>query len=174
MKIPFIYNARSVLQRPASTAFTAVGIGLVVAVFIGMLALANGFRAALARTGSDENALVLRRGADSELSSGIDRQTATLLASSPHVALASDGRPLVSPEVYVIIPLHRLGGDSNSIGNVVVRGISEKAWDVRANVRVVDGHKPVSGRAEVCVGTKIVGRYGNTALGDKLRFAGRN
>jgi len=81
MKIPFVYNARSVLQRPASTAFTAVGIGLVVAVFIGMLALANGFRAALARTGSDENALVLRRGADSELSSGIDRPTATLLAS---------------------------------------------------------------------------------------------
>jgi len=174
MKIPFVYNARSVLQRPASTAFTAVGIGLVVAVFIGMLALANGFRAALARTGSDENALVLRRGADSELSSGIDRQTATLLASSPHVALATDGRPLVSPEVYVIIPLHRLGGDSSSIGNVVVRGISEKAWDVRANVRVVDGQKPVSGRAEICVGTKIVGRYANTNLGDKLRFAGRN
>jgi len=174
MKIPFVYNARSVLQRPASTAFTAVGIGLVVAVFIGMLALANGFRAALARTGSDENALVLRRGADSELSSGIDRPTATLLASSPHVALASDGRPLVSPEVYVIVPLHRLGGDSSSIGNVVVRGISEKAWDVRANVRVVDGHKPISGRAEICVGTKILGRYENTALGDKLRFAGRN
>jgi len=174
MKIPLIYNARSVLQRPASTAFTAVGIGLVVAVFIGMLALANGFRAALARTGSDDNALVLRRGADSELSSGIDRPTATLLATSPHVALASDGRPLASPEVYVIVPLHRLGGDSSSIGNVVVRGISEKAWEVRANVRLVDGHKPVSGRAEICIGTKIVGRYENTALGEKLRFAGRN
>ena len=78
MKIPFIYNVRSVLQRPASTAFTALGIGLVVAVFVGMLALANGFRAALARTGSDNNALILRRGADSELSSGIDRETATL------------------------------------------------------------------------------------------------
>ncbi len=44
MKIPLSYNARSVLQRPVSTAFTALGIGLVVAVFIGMLALANGFR----------------------------------------------------------------------------------------------------------------------------------
>jgi putative ABC transport system permease protein len=174
MKIPFVYNARSVVQRPASTAFTAVGIALVVAVFIGMLALANGFRAALARTGSDNNALVLRRGADSELSSGIDRPTANLLAASPHVAVAADGRPLVSPEVYVLVPLVRLGGDSNSVGNVVVRGISDKAWDVRANVRVVDGQRPVSGRAEVCVGTKIVGRYPLTALGEKIRFAGRN
>lgn len=174
MKIPFIYNARSVLQRPASTAFTAVGIALVVAVFVGMLALANGFRAALARTGSDDNALVLRRGADSELSSGIDRQTASVIASSPHVATGSDGRPLVSPEVYVLVPLVRLGNDSNSVGNVVVRGISEKAWEVRANVRVVDGQRPVSGRAEICVGTKIVGRYPHTAVGDKIRFAGRN
>jgi ABC-type lipoprotein release transport system permease subunit len=174
MKIPFVYNARSVFQRPASTTFTALGIGLVVAVFIGMLALANGFRAALARTGSDNNALILRRGADSELSSGIDRATATLIASSPHVAVAADGRPLVSPEVYVLIPLVRLGGDSTSVGNVVVRGVSDKAWEVRANVHVVDGRRPVSGRAEICVGTKIVGRYGNTGIGDKLRFAGRN
>jgi hypothetical protein len=174
MKIPFVYNARSVLQRPASTAFTAVGIALVVAVFVGMLALANGFRAALARTGSDDNALVLRRGADSELSSGIDRQTASVIASSPHVATGSDGRPLVSPEIYVLVPLVRLGGDSNSVGNVVVRGISDKAWEVRANVRVVEGQRPVSGRAEICVGTKIVGRYPHTAIGDKIRFAGRN
>ncbi|HKW12315.1 MAG TPA: FtsX-like permease family protein, partial [Gemmatimonadaceae bacterium] len=174
MKIPFVYNWRSVVQRPASTAFTAVGIALVVAVFIGMLALANGFRAALARTGSDSNALVLRRGADSELSSGIDRPTATLLATSPHVALAADGRPLVSPEVYVLVPLVRVGGDSTKVGNVVVRGISEKAWDVRANVGVVRGHRPTSGRAEICVGSKVVGRYDHTAVGDKLRFAGRN
>ena len=174
MKIPFVYNARSVLQRPASTAFTAVGIALVVAVFIGMLALANGFRAALARTGSDNNALVLRRGADSELSSGLDRESANLIAASPHVALATDGRPLVSPEVYVLVPLVRLGGDSNAIGNVVVRGISDKAWEVRANVLVTGGHRPVSGRSEICVGAKIVGRYPHTALGEQIRFAGRN
>jgi len=174
MKIPLVYNARSVFQRPASTALTAVGIGLVVAVFIGMLALANGFRAALARTGSDNNGLVLRRGADSELASGIDRQTASLIATSPHIAMAADGRPMVSPEVYVLIPLVRAGGDSTSLGNVVVRGISDKAWEVRANIHVVDGHKPVSGRAEICVGSKIAGRYDHTNLGDRLRFAGRN
>jgi len=69
MKIPLIYNLRSVRQRPVSTALTALGIGLVVAVFIGMLALANGFAAALTRTGSDRNVLILRKGADSEMSS---------------------------------------------------------------------------------------------------------
>ena len=66
MNIPILYNVRSVIQRRTSTALTALGIALVVAVFIGMLALANGFRAALTRTGSNGNVLVLRRGADSE------------------------------------------------------------------------------------------------------------
>src|SRR5204863_9359279 len=122
MKVPILYNVRSVLQRPLSTILTALGVALVVAVFIGTLALANGFRTALVRTGSDQNALVLRRGADSELSSGIDRATANLIGSSPHVAIGADGHPLVSPEVYVLVPLVRLGDDSTSIGNVVVRG----------------------------------------------------
>ena len=59
MKIPFVYNLRSVTQRPVSTALTALGIGLVVAVFVAMLALANGFIAALVKTGSPDNVLLL-------------------------------------------------------------------------------------------------------------------
>ncbi|HEY5940291.1 MAG TPA: FtsX-like permease family protein [Gemmatimonadales bacterium] len=175
MKIPLTYNARSLLQRPVSTALTALGIGLVVAVFIGMLALANGFRAALTRTGSSQNALVLRRGADSELSSGLDRQATSILASSPHVQTGADGRPMVSPEVYVIIPLPRAGAvDTNSLANVVVRGISPAAWTVRSNVVIDAGRKPESGKAEICVGKKTAGRFNHTGVGETMRFAGRN
>ena len=86
MKIPLIYNIRSVSQRPVSTLLTALGIGLVVAVFIAMLALANGFVAALVKTGSADNVLLLRRGADSEMSSGIPREAISIIASSPHIA----------------------------------------------------------------------------------------
>ena len=173
MKIPILYNVRSVLQRPVSTALTALGVGLVVAVFIGMLALANGFRAALARTGSDANVLVLRRGADSELSSGLPRETASMIAASAHVASDANGRPLVSPEVYVLIPLHKVF-DTTQIANVVVRGVSEQAWAVRANVRIVAGERPASGRSEVCVGTRLVQRFPHTAIGESMRFAGRD
>jgi len=174
MRIPILYNARSVLQRPVSTAFTALGIGLVVAVFIAMLALANGFRVALTRTGSDNNVLVLRRGADSELSSGLGRDAASILASSPHVATGPDGRALASPEVYVLIPLTRLGDDTTALANVVVRGISQSAWDVRNNVRVLEGRRPESGRSEICVGRKIAPRFAHTGVGETLRFAGRD
>ena len=64
MKIPIIYNLRSLRQRPVSTLTTALGMALVVAVFVSMNALANGFRAALVGTGSPENVILLRKGAN--------------------------------------------------------------------------------------------------------------
>ena len=173
MKIPLVYNVRSVLQRPVSTAFTALGIALVVAVFIGMLALANGFRTALVRTGSDRNLLVLRRGADSELSSGLSREVASILAAAPHVATGADGKPLVSPEVYVLVPLPKIF-DTTQVANVVARGVGDQAWTVRSNVRVVEGRKPETGRSEICVGRRLVARFPHTGIGETLRFAGRD
>jgi ABC-type lipoprotein release transport system permease subunit len=174
VKIPLSYNARSLLQRPVSTAFTALGIALVVAVFIGMLALANGFRSALVRTGSSQNVLVLRRGADSEMSSSMDRQSVSILSSSPHVATGGDGRPMVSPEAYVVIPLPRKGHDTTGLANVVVRGVSQAAWSVRNNIKLTAGRRPESGKAEICAGEKMAGRFDHTAVGDRLRFAGRD
>ena len=173
MKIPILYNVRSVMQRPFSTALTAVGVGLVVAVFIGMLALANGFRVALARTGSDSNVLVLRKGSDSELSSGLPRDVASMIASSPHVANGADGRPLVSPEVYVLVPFKKVF-DSTQVANVVARGVSDQAWNVRQNLKIVAGQRPASGRSEVCVGQRLTSRFPHTGVGETMHFAGRD
>src|SRR5437763_1806438 len=83
--------------------------GLVVAVSIAMLALANGFIAALVKTGSADNVLLLRRGADSELSSGIPREAISIISASPHIATGADGKPLLSPETYIVINIPRLG-----------------------------------------------------------------
>jgi ABC-type lipoprotein release transport system permease subunit len=173
MKIPILYNVRSMLQRPYSTALTALGIALVVAVFIGMLALANGFRVALARTGSNGNVIVLRKGADSELSSGVGRDVARIIAASPHVATGPDGRPLVSPEVYVLVPMGKVF-DTTKMANVVVRGVSDQVWVVRNNVRVVAGQRPTSGHAEICLGERLVARFPHTGIGQTMHFAGRD
>lgn len=172
MRIPLAYNWRSLMGRPASTAFTALGIGLVVAVFIGMLALANGFATALTRTGSDANVLVMRKGADAELSSSIDRATASILAADPHVARGPDGAPLISPEVYIVIPMGRIQ-DTSQKANVVLRGISEAVWNVRQHLEVTEGRHPEPGRNEVCIGQKLVGRFPHTAVGDAVTIAGR-
>jgi putative ABC transport system permease protein len=171
MRIPIVYNLRSLKGRPVSTAFTALGIGLVVAVFVAMLALANGFAVALTSTGSDENVLILRKGADAEMNSGISRGDASIIASTPHVARDAAGSALASPEVYVVIPLGR-AADTTKMANVIIRGVSERIWDVRVNLERIAGRLPQAARNEVCVGNKLVGRFPHTAIGESIRIAG--
>jgi ABC-type lipoprotein release transport system permease subunit len=174
VKIPLIYNLRSVRQRPVSTALTALGVGLVVAVFVAMLALANGFVTALATTGSSDNVLLLRKGADSEMASGIPREAISIISASPHIATASDGRPLVSPETYIVLNLRRAGGDEFTVANVVARGVSDKAFEVRRSIAVTEGRRFASGQSEICVGAKLAGRFENVNVGDVLRFGNRD
>jgi putative ABC transport system permease protein len=174
VKIPLVYNLRSVVQRPVSTALTALGIALVVAVFIAMLALANGFIAALVKTGSADNVLLLRKGADSEMASSIPREAISIISASPHIAVGSDGRPMVSPETYIVLNLRRVDGDEFAVANVVARGVSDKAFEVRRNIKVMEGRRFASGQSEICVGSKLAGRFANVNVGDVLRFSNRD
>jgi ABC-type lipoprotein release transport system permease subunit len=171
VKIPLIYNIRSVRQRPVSTLATALGMALVVLVFIAMMALSRGFRAAIVETGSRDNVLVVRSGADNELMSGLSRSTAQTIAGMPFVAQGSSGRPLVSPEVYVLVSLDRLdGGDAL----VVARGVSPQAFEVRKNVELIAGRTIHSGAPEILVGKSIVGRFAGTQIGETINFANRD
>ena len=169
MKIPIIYNLRSLRQRPASTLATAFGMALVVAVFVAMNALSNGFRAALVATGSPDNVIVLRKGSRQEMNSGIDRMAASGIASLPFVATSADGQPLVSPETFVVVPLERAG--EGGMANVVVRGVSQRAFEVRKGIRIVARRRFNSGAREVVVGTAYAARFPNSAVGNVVRFA---
>ena len=169
MKIPIIYNIRSLRQRPASTITTALGMALVVAVFIAMMALANGFMAALVSTGSTDNVIVLRKGATQEMSSGIARQAASVITGMPFVATGSDNLPLVSPETFVVVPLERR--NTQGMANVVVRGVSPRAFDVRKGITIAEGRAFRSGAREVVVGKAFASRFPHSGVGETIKFA---
>jgi ABC-type lipoprotein release transport system permease subunit len=171
MALPFSYNVRNVLQRPVSTLTTAIGVGLTVVIFIGALALANGFRAALLKTGSPDNAIVLRSGADGEISSGIGRDAANIIRGLPDVALAPDGHELVSPEVVVVVTRQRLGQPGSS--NVTVRGVDQEALLLRSRVQVVEGRMFTPGTDELVIGHRIARRFAGCEIGDRMRFGQR-
>lgn len=167
MKIPLIYNVRSLLHRPLTSLATALGIAFVVVTFVGMLALANGFRAALASTGRPDNVFILRKGADAEISSGISREQAAILKSLPEIARLPDGRPITSADVFVVVSKERTNGTET---HMPVRGVGPEALDVRDQVRIVAGRTFTPGRAEVITGTGLRGRMRDVEIGDQLRF----
>jgi hypothetical protein len=93
------YNLRSMTVRKGTAAMTAMGIAMVVAVFVMTMAIAQGFNGALVASGSNENAILLRKGATSETVSGVLRTQLPLIQAMPQVARASDGHPMASPEL---------------------------------------------------------------------------
>ena len=172
MAIPFSYNLRSVMNRPVSTATTALGIGLTVAIYIGALALAAGFQASLVTTGSPDNALILRKGADSEISSGISLEHANIIKAMPDVAVGPDGRPRASAEMVIVVNKDRLGQKGSS--NVMLRGVDPAAPDLRGGIKLVAGRMFTPGTDEVIVAKRIAGRFANCNVGDRLKFEQRD
>jgi len=171
VKIPLVYNIRSLARRPVSNAMTALGVAFVVGVFIATLALANGFKMALVKTGSPDNVIVLRKGADSELASGISRDNAAIIGALPEIASGSDGAPLASPEVFVPMSLQAASGSGAQL--VVTRGVTMRAFEVRRNVHLTEGRMFAPGRDEVIIGASIAPSLGHSAVGDTIRFGGR-
>lgn len=169
MAIPVVYNLRSVKARWLSAVVAVFGIAGTVGVFVAMLALANGFRATLVSSGSASNALVLRAGADTEMSGAVQLDQVRIIEDAPGVARAADG-PLVTPEVVVVaaFPLRSTGTDAN----VQVRGVSPKALQVRTNVKMVQGKFFQPGLAELVVGRNVDGAYAGFSLGNTVKFGG--
>ena len=172
MAIPLVYNVKSVLGRPMLALATALGIGLVVAILVLALALATGFQQSLVETGSPNNILVLRKGADSELSSGVDRNGANVIKSLADVAIGPSGRPLVSPEVVVLINQERKNGHGTS--NVTIRGVDREGLALRDKVKIVAGRDVQPGAAEVIVGKRMADRFVGFGLGDRVRLNQRD
>ena len=63
-------SVRTIPQRLSSSAVAVIGIAGVVIVFVAVLSIGEGFKAAMADAGSPSRAIVLRSGADSEMTSG--------------------------------------------------------------------------------------------------------
>ena len=163
------YNLRSMLVRKGTATMTAMGIAMVVAVFVMTLSIAQGFRLTLVSSGQVDNAIVLRKGATSETVSAVTRQQVPLLEAMPQVARGKDGRPLVSPEMVVIISLPRT--TDGQPANVPVRGVGPKAYEVRDTITMVEGKRFTPGMREVIVGKQGVGRFKGLTLGSDVKIS---
>jgi len=171
-RIPLTYSIRNLFTRKLTTALTVMGVALVVFVFSAVLMLAHGLERTLVATGYDDNVLFLRKGSDNELTSGITRDLVNVIAALPHIATSSEGKPLVSPEVVVVINLLKIA--TSDMGNVTVRGIAPEGIQLRPIVNIHQGRMFKFGSREVIVGHSINTRFVGTQVGQTVKFGGDN
>jgi ABC-type antimicrobial peptide transport system permease subunit len=172
MAIPVSYVARNLWARRLTTMLTASGLALVVFVFATVLMLDAGLKKTLVSTGERDNVVVIRKGAETEIQSSIDRAQANVLEMHPSVALNGNGEPLASKETVVLISLTKRG--TNTPANVVIRGVSAMGVELRPQVKLTAGRMFKHGSSEIIVGSSIAKGFGGTRIGEHLRFAQRD
>jgi putative ABC transport system permease protein len=162
-----LVNLRTLTERKGSALTAAVGIAGVVLVFVGVLSIAEGFRQAMRASGAPDIAMVLRSGADSEMTSGLNREETRLIADAPGIVRGPAGA-LASPELFVIInlPKRRTGTDAN----VPMRGVGPAAFDVRGNIKVVAGRTFELGKNEVLVGVGAAREFAGLDVGGTIKL----
>jgi len=172
MAIPFSYIARNVAARKLTTALTAGGMALVVYVFATVLMLAAGLQQTLVATGQADNVIVIRRSAQTEIQSGIDRYQAGIVESLSDIAIGEAGERLISKEPVVLINLPKRG--SNKPSNVVIRGVTPQGLALRPQVKLVAGRMFRPGTAEIIAGRAIANGFQGAGVGETMRFASRD
>ncbi len=172
MKLLFAYSLRNLLARQMTTVLTAGGMALVVFAFAAILMLAEGLQRTLVDSGSYDNAIAIRKSANSEVQSTVSRLEAAIIETQPEIADGPDGRPLAAREVVVLINLRKRG--SNSTSNVTIRGTSESSLALRPQVRMTAGRMPRPGLSEIMVGEGIAQRFQNAGHNETLSFANRD
>jgi putative ABC transport system permease protein len=164
-----VFNLLTLPKRAGSAISSMVGIAGVVAVLVGVLSIGQGITRMLTETGSPDAAIILRSGADSEMVSALTREDAKIIADAPGVA-RKDGAGLLSPEIFVIIlPKRTTGTDAN----VPLRGVEKTVFDVRTNVKIVDGRMLEWGRNEIVAGRGALAEFAGLELGKSIEI-GRN
>jgi len=169
MAIPVVYNLRSVRQRWNSSIVAVLGIAGTVGVFVAMLSLAHGFKATLVASGTTDNALILRAGANAEMNGAVTLDEVRILQDAPGIARGANG-PLVSAEAVMIAPFPLISTGTDA--NVQLRGVSPTALEVRKTLKIVEGRFFQPGLTELVVGKNVSGTYAGLKLGSEIRFGG--
>jgi len=158
---------RTIPQRLGASLTAAVGVAGVVAVMVAVLSIAEGFRATLTRTGSVDNALVMRSGTDSELSSSLTLDQTRIVTDAPGIKRDAGG-PLASAELYVIVDLPKRSTGTEA--NVPLRGVQPAAFGVRDQIRIVEGRAFEPGRNEILVGRGAALELAGMDVGSELTW----
>jgi len=169
MKIPLSYNLRNLWTRRLTMSLTIGGIALVVFVFAAVLMLAEGVKQTLVSTGSDDNVIILRKSAQSELVSAIGRESVSNISTFPEVASGTDGKPMATADVVSIVNISKKGA-KGGMTNVPVRGVSSGSIAMRPQVKIVEGRMFQQGSSEAIVSSTVASQFEGTSIGQSLQI----
>jgi putative ABC transport system permease protein len=161
------FNLRTLPSRKGSAAVAVVGVAGVVAVLVGVLSIGEGFRHVMTAAGSPDQAIVLRGGADSEMTSVLMREDIESIRNAAGIARVGD-TPLAAAEIFVLVDLPKRSTGTDA--NVPMRGVRKESFLVRPEIKIVSGRMLAWGTNEVIIGRSARTQFANSDVGTVLHF----
>jgi putative ABC transport system permease protein len=158
-------SIRTIRERLGSSAVAVVGIAGVVIVFVAVLSIAEGFSRTMQTAGAADRAIIMRGGADSEMTSGLAGDAVEIMKQAPGIRRESQ-RPAFSPELYVMVDLPKRS--TQTPANVPLRGVTEEVLKVRYDAKIVEGQMLTFGTNEIVAGRAAAGQFMGLAVGSTL------
>jgi putative ABC transport system permease protein len=153
-------------QRLSSAGVAIIGIAGVVVVFVGVLSISEGFEKAMLGAGRPDRAIVMRQGADSEMSSGIGGPEVDLIKQA--TGIQKNGTvSIASAEMFVVVDVNRRSTNTGS--NVPLRGVDSTVLAVRPEVKIVAGRMLTFGTNEIVVGRAASEQFSGLLVGETFR-----
>jgi putative ABC transport system permease protein len=161
-------NLRSIRARMGSSSVAVIGIAGVVLVFVAVLSIAEGVATTMKASGDPSTVLILRDGSDTEMTSGLAGDQTRIIQDAPGIARDGAGNPMTSPELFVVVdhPLKRSG----SPANVPLRGVTEEAFKVHKNLKIVDGRNFQPGQNEIIAGRAASRQFVDLTVGRQIKW----
>jgi putative ABC transport system permease protein len=159
-------SIRTIPQRLSSSIVAIVGIAGVVVVFVAVLSIGEGFQAAMTSAGAPDRVLVMRSGADSEMTSGFSGAEADVIKQAPGL-MRNGNLPVASSELYVLVDRNKRS--TGTPANVPLRGIERAAFQARDEIQITQGQTFQFGTNEAIVGVAANRQFEGIELGSELK-----
>ena len=163
-----VMNLKSLPKRFWLSLSTVIAVTLVVVVLLAFLAMQNGFQRTLASAGSEDVAMILRAGSQSEVASVITPDQIRLIEEAPGIAKGAAGKPLVSAELYLVVD--GIKRSSQTKANLPLRGIGQEGMAVRKGIHIIAGRMFSPGSNEIVVGKALLSEFDGLQLGQTVTF----
>jgi putative ABC transport system permease protein len=161
-------NLKSIRQRLWLSLSTIIAVALVVMVLLAFLAMAYGFQRTIAGSGSEDIAVVMRAGSQAEINSTVSRDQVRLIEDGPGIAKGADGKPLISPELYLVVD--GVKRTTKTKANLPLRGIGERGAVLRQGITIISGRMFNRGSNEIVVGKSLLKEFDGFELGSTVAF----
>ena len=168
--VPVKYNVRSLRTRWVSSSMTVLGTGLVVWASVLAFGLADGLDHTLEVSGEPLDLIVMRQGATAETNSIVNEAAAREVETLDGIAVDAAGAKLCSPELVVVVNTPRRG--DNGSGNMILRGVTPVAKQLRSGFKIVEGSENRPGVREAITSRQMAARFEGAAIGEEIDVFG--